>query len=101
MPRRWGIGISLPCPLTSRFIAAEHVYLRSVILGANDRKPLPPDKQTGANVQITGPKGDVVATLGASVEESVAACAWNVPEDAAGGQYTATISFPWAGFPPT
>src|SRR3954466_12951439 len=79
--------------------AGEHVYVRGVVLGANDRKPLAPDKQTAAMVQITGPKGEIVTSASTSIQDSVAGFEWIVPDDASGGQYTATISFPWTGFP--
>src|ERR1700755_521655 len=70
--------ISIDKPI---YRAGEHVYVRGVILGANDRKPLPADKQTAAMGQITGPKGEIIANASASIQESVAGFEWIVPDD--------------------
>lgn len=114
-----GIGALLlakevqPPPATSadRFLAhvstdkpiyrvGERVYLRGVILGANDHKPLPADVPQQAMVRINGPKGELIANLYSTIEDSVAAAYWDVPDESAGGEYTATMTFPWTGFPP-
>jgi alpha-2-macroglobulin-like protein len=81
--------------------AGERVYLRGVILGANDHKPLPVDVAQQAMVRINGPKGELIANLYSTIEDSVAAAYWDVPDESAGGEYTATITFPWTGFPPS
>ena len=78
----------------------ERVYLRAVVLGADDHRPLPENQAAMAALQITGPKGEILYNSAAGSEESVAALNWDVPRDAPGGQYKATVSFPSGGFPP-
>jgi hypothetical protein len=78
----------------------ERVWLRGVVLGALDHKPLQSDQPAYAQMQITGPRGEQLFATGGPMQDSVAGFAWNVPADAAGGQYTAVISFPSSGFPP-
>ncbi len=78
----------------------EHVYVRAVILKADDHTPLPAEQKLFAQVQIKGPKGDIVATGHTTTENSVAGFAWPIPADTAGGQYTVQISYPAEGFAP-
>ena len=80
--------------------ANERIYFRGVILGAADHVPLPDGPQNYCQIQITGPKGETLFNNTAQIQDSVAAFNWDVPPDAAGGQYTAKLSFPWTGFPP-
>src|SRR5581483_6419606 len=47
-----------------------------------------------------GPRGDQVFNQTSTIQESVAANVWELPADISGGQYTATVKFPWNGFPP-
>jgi uncharacterized protein YfaS (alpha-2-macroglobulin family) len=79
----------------------ERVYFRGVVLGALDHLPLPADGSSYAMLQITGPKGEQLFSQSAQVQDSVAGFNWDVPADAGGGRYTATLSFPANGFPPT
>jgi uncharacterized protein YfaS (alpha-2-macroglobulin family) len=81
--------------------AGERVYFRGVVLGALDHVPLAADGSGYAMLQITGPKGEQLFSQGAQVQDSVAGFNWDVPADAGGGRYTATMSFPANGFPPT
>jgi hypothetical protein len=39
----------------------ETVYIRGVVLHANSRKPLDQAKQTTAQIQVTGPKGNIIS----------------------------------------
>src|ERR1700722_11395849 len=80
--------------------AGERIYLRGVLLGALDHVPIPDNESRYANLEITGPKGERLFDQTSGVQNSVAAFNWDVPADATGGQYTATIRFPWNGFPP-
>jgi len=80
--------------------AGERVYLRGVVLGALDHVPLAAEGSGYAMLQITGPKGEQLFSQGAQIQDSVAAFNWDVPADAGGGRYTATLSFPANGFPP-
>src|ERR1019366_786891 len=77
----------------------ETLYLRTVVVGADDRKPLA-GNYPGAMVEITGPKGETIARGYAGIADSVAAFSWQVPEGSAGGLYAAKVSFPQMGFPP-
>jgi uncharacterized protein YfaS (alpha-2-macroglobulin family) len=81
--------------------AGERVFLRGVVLGALDHVPLAADHWGYAMLQITGPKGEQLFSQGAQIHDSVAGFNWDVPADASGGRYTATMSFPANGFPPT
>src|SRR5678815_5500123 len=65
----------------------ERVYLRGVVLSAIDHKPLSADQQSSATLQITGPKGEIVANTYGQIQDSVAAFSWDVPDEMAGGQY--------------
>jgi len=80
--------------------SGERVWLRGVVLGALDHKPLQSEQPAYAQLQITGPRGEQLFSSGGPMQDSVAGFAWDVPADAAGGQYTAVISFPASGFPP-
>ena len=80
--------------------AGERIYLRGVVLGALDHAPLPDNSSGYAGLEINGPKGERLLNQFAQVQDSVAAFNWDVPTDAAGGQYTAAIRFPQNGFPP-
>jgi uncharacterized protein YfaS (alpha-2-macroglobulin family) len=78
----------------------ERVYLRGVVLGALDHVPLAAGGSGYAMLQITGPKGEQLFSQGAQIQDSVAGFNWDVPADAGGGRYAATLSFPANGFPP-
>ncbi len=78
----------------------EYVYVRAVVLQADDHTPMPKEQKLFALVQIKGPKGDIVATGHTTTENSVAGFAWPIPVDAAGGQYTVQITYPAEGFAP-
>src|SRR5580658_5321126 len=80
--------------------SGERVYLRGVILGALDHKPMADGEPAYAMLRVTGPKGEQLFAQNSQIQDSVAGFCWDVPADAAGGQYTATISFPANGFPP-
>jgi uncharacterized protein YfaS (alpha-2-macroglobulin family) len=78
----------------------ERVYLRAVLLGADDHKPAAANEYVYATATITGPKGDTITSGGVQVQDSTGAFAWDVPADIAGGEYKATFSFPNNGYPP-
>jgi alpha-2-macroglobulin-like protein len=79
----------------------ERVYLRGVILGVLDHAPLPSNAEGFALLEVTGPHGEQLFNSYSQIEDSIAAFNWDVPSDAAGGQYTATICFPRNGYPPS
>jgi uncharacterized protein YfaS (alpha-2-macroglobulin family) len=78
----------------------ETVYIRGVVLHAVSRKPLADKQQAGAQIQITGPKGNIVATGYVRSENSTVGFAWKVPAEQVGGEYTAKITYPRHGFAP-
>ncbi|MBI3860859.1 MAG: A-macroglobulin complement component, partial [Planctomycetia bacterium] len=53
-----------------------------------------------AAVQISGAKGDAVASGAVAAREGVLGFSWQVPDDQAGGEYTAKITFPHHGHTP-
>lgn len=76
----------------------ETVYIRTVVLSAIDNIP---NKITDTStvVKIKGPKGDVVYEGMATGVDGAIGFQWNVPEDLAGGEYTAHVSNPLIGVP--
>ena len=79
--------------------ANESVYIRTFMLNAADNTPASAE-QTQVNVEIKGPKGDVVFTGQTRVQHSTAGIEWKVPTGTAGGQYTAVVTSPSHGLPP-
>lgn len=78
--------------------AGERVHVRGTLLHAFSRKPLKEAAQ--ASVEIRGPKGNVVASGGATAQDSVWSFGWDVPPDQPGGEYVVKVSYPWNGHPP-
>lgn len=79
---------------------AETVFVRGVVLHHATRKPLDPNTQVNSLVEIRGPKGDVVASGYAALEDSVLGFSWQIPAEQAGGQYTVKVQHAWTGDPP-
>lgn len=78
----------------------EKLYLRGVLLHQGSRKPLPTNAQANAYVEIQGPKGDTVAGGWAKSKDSVLGFSWKVPENMAGGEYVARVTYPGDGYTP-
>lgn len=78
----------------------ETVFVRGTLLHYATHRPLPPDQQAQAAIEIRGPKGDVVAAGHAVTEDSVLGFQWTVPEGQAGGEYTIKITYPFFGHTP-
>ncbi|MCP3144527.1 MG2 domain-containing protein [Pyxidicoccus xibeiensis] len=77
----------------------EQVLARGLVLEAFSRKP-----HTGtfmAQVEIRGPKGDVITQGTVSTRDAVWGYAWPVPAGQPGGEYTLRVSHPWTGTAPT
>ena len=80
--------------------AGENVYVRGVLLSANGHKPVDEGQGVNATIEITGPKGDVVARGTASAQDSSWGFSWKVPEGQAGGAYALKATYPWNGHAP-
>ncbi|MDP3509040.1 MAG: MG2 domain-containing protein [Candidatus Melainabacteria bacterium] len=80
--------------------AGENVYVRGVLLSANGHKPISDTQGVNATIEVTGPKGDVVARGTASAQDSSWGFSWTVPEGQAGGQYLLKVTYPWNGHAP-
>lgn len=80
--------------------SGETLYVRGVILHHATHKPLPDDAAVHAVIEIIGPKGDAVASGAIAAQEGVLGFSWQVPDDQAGGEYTAKITYPQHGHTP-
>jgi len=78
----------------------ETVYVRGVVLEASSRKPLGDKQQVSSQIQVKGPKGNVVAGGWVQSQDSTLGYAWKVPAGQAGGEYTARITCPGVGYAP-
>ncbi len=76
----------------------EKLYLRGVTLNARTNQPS--TENLPAVVEIIGPKGDVVASGRAGVEEGILGFSWDISDTLAGGQYKAKVTRPWSGDAP-
>src|SRR5215831_19259337 len=76
--------------------SGERVYVRGVVLGANDHAPL--NSLQGAmgrvSFEIKGPKGDTVTSGASAIIDSVVGFSWDIPANQAGGEYKVRISHP-------
>ncbi len=78
----------------------ETLYVRAVVLHHATHKPLPNEPAVHAVVEIIGPKGDAVASGAVAAQDGVLGFSWQVPDDQAGGEYTAKVTFPQYGHTP-
>jgi hypothetical protein len=76
----------------------ERVYARGVMLHATTHRPFP--GAVAAMVELKGPKGEQVATANTTLQDGVWSYTWDIPQEAAGGEYTLKVSYPWQGDPP-
>ena len=97
-PHRCLTSVSTDKPI---YHAGDRVYLRGVVLGAGDHRPLAHGEETDANVEIRGPKGNVVADGHVRTEESVWSFAWTVPQEPIAGEYTTRVIYPNDGYAPS
>src|SRR5215468_3605790 len=79
----------------------ERVYVRGVVLGANDHVPLasPQGAMGRVSFEIKGPKGDTVTSGASAIIDSVVGFSWDIPANQAGGEYTVRISHPLGDTP--
>jgi alpha-2-macroglobulin-like protein len=95
--RRFLAHVSTDKPI---YRAGERVFVRTVILDAQNHQPLAAERFPIATLQVSGPKGEILSVGNAAIQDGVVGYAWDVPAEAAGGQYTITAQFPYQGFPP-
>lgn len=76
----------------------EKVYVRAVVLHANRHTAMAGENQ--AMVEVTGPKGDTVASGWTMIQDATAGFAWEIPSGMAGGEYTVKVSHPYTGHSP-
>ncbi len=97
-PSRYTTHLSTDKPI---YRPNETVYIRGVLLHAITHQPLGAKApQRPARLEILGPKGEVVSSSWAQLQDSTAGSAWKIPEGQAGGEYRVKISHPVGGFPP-
>jgi len=73
------------------------LYVRAVVLHHATHAPLPKELPIQAVIEVIGPKGDSVASGVVAVEEGVLGFSWQVPDEQAGGEYKAKVTFPYHG----
>ncbi|MFP2910079.1 MG2 domain-containing protein, partial [Pyxidicoccus sp. 3LFB2] len=76
----------------------EQVLARGLVLEALTRKPYA--DPVAAQVELRGPKGDVVTTSHVTTQDAVWGFAWPIPAGQPGGEYTLRITYPWTGAAP-
>lgn len=76
----------------------EQVLARGLMLEAVHHTPNPVMQQ--AQLEIRGPKGDVVTSAMVQAQDSVWGYSWNIPAEQPGGEYTLRVSYPWTGEAP-
>ncbi len=94
-PTRYLTHISTDKPI---YKTGETVYVRGAVLEAFAHTPLPGGETV--TLQLRGPKGDVVASGAAGVQDGVWSFSWLVPPETAGGEYTLEATYPWSGHAP-
>jgi uncharacterized protein YfaS (alpha-2-macroglobulin family) len=78
----------------------ETAYIRGVVLRAGSHQPLDEKGQVSAQIQVAGPKGNIVTTGWVPSQNSVLGFSWKVPKGQPGGEYTAKVTYPGTGFAP-
>ncbi|HYH95046.1 MG2 domain-containing protein [Hyalangium sp.] len=94
-PNRYLTYVSTDKPL---YRPGEQVLARGLMLEAISHKPNPQQQQ--AQIEIRGPKGDVVTSAMVQTQDSVWGFSWTVPPEQAGGEYTLKVTYPWTGEAP-
>ncbi|PTL84062.1 MG2 domain-containing protein [Vitiosangium sp. GDMCC 1.1324] len=94
-PNRYLTFVSTDKPL---YRPGEQVLARGLMLEAIRHTPSPQVQQ--AQIEIRGPKGDVVTSASVQTQDSVWGYTWTVPAEQPGGEYTLKVSYPWSGEAP-
>lgn len=80
---RWRLHLSTDRPT---YRPGETVLLRGPMLHAFTQRPN--ERPAACQLEVTSPRGEVVTSTLATVQEGSLAFTWPVPQDAAGGRYT-------------
>jgi alpha-2-macroglobulin-like protein len=94
-PSRYRTYVSTDKPL---YRPGEQVLARGLMLEAIHSTPHPSIQQ--AQLEIRGPKGDVVTSAMVQTQDSVWGYSWTIPAEQAGGEYTLKVTYPWSGEAP-
>jgi hypothetical protein len=94
---RYLLYVSLDKPV---YRESESVYIRTTILNASDNTPLD-NGSADIQVQIKGPKGDIVFDTYTTGDDSTVGAKWVIPAATAGGRYSVLVSSPSLGAPQT
>jgi hypothetical protein len=76
----------------------EKMYVRAALLNA--RTHVPGSERAVAVIQVTGPKGDVVASGSVGPQDGVYGFSWEIPRGTAGGEYAVKVTHPFSGHAP-
>ncbi|HEY7116168.1 MAG TPA: MG2 domain-containing protein, partial [Tepidisphaeraceae bacterium] len=82
-PDRYLTFVSTDKPI---YRPGEKLYVRAALLHADKHTPSP-DRQV-QSIEITGPKGDVVAGGWVNPQDGVTGFSWDIPAATPGGEYT-------------
>lgn len=94
-PDRYLTFVSTDKPI---YRPGEKLYVRSALLHAS--KHTPSAEAQAAQVEVTGPKGDVVASGMVNPQDGVFGFSWDIPTGTPGGEYTVKTSHPFTGYAP-
>src|ERR1043166_8128281 len=94
-PTRYLTHISTDKPV---YKPGEKVLVRGAALDASTHAPL--TNSENVQLQLRGPKGDVVAGGTANLQDGTWGFSWDVPPETPGGEYTLEASYPWSGHAP-
>ncbi|ATB42939.1 A-macroglobulin complement component [Cystobacter fuscus] len=76
----------------------EQLMARGLLLDSISHKPL--EHNLPANLEIRGPKGEVITSAQVLAQDSVWGYAWTLPPTVAGGEYTLQVTYPATGDAP-
>ncbi|MDB5323790.1 MAG: large glycoprotein [Phycisphaerales bacterium] len=76
----------------------EKLYVRASLLHAD--KHSPSAEGAVSMVEVTGPKGDTVASGMVNPQDGVCGFSWDIPAATPGGEYTVKVSHPYTGHAP-
>lgn len=96
-PERYLTFVSTDKPI---YKISDSVHLRGVLLDAIHHKPMPEEAYFFANLEVKGPKGEVIFATPLRGHSSLWYTDWQVPAGVPGGEYTARVTYPKQGYAP-